>query len=103
MLQNDGHDKPAEFGKCSWIDKRNSLRRPRNESARIVVNENCAIDCLLVNLSETGACLEIQSIVGIPEVFQLMINGDRILRTCHFRWALEGRVGVKFLRSEPIN
>jgi len=102
MLQHPEHEKSPVFGKAGWNDKRNSLRRPKHEPAKIVVGGNRLIDCVLQNLSETGACLEVPSVVGIPQVFRLMINGESALRTCEFRWALEGRVGVKFLQSEPV-
>ena len=99
MIQRNFHDNSTAFGKASRTEKRISPRSPKQESAKIIVNRSHVTDCLVRNLSETGACLEVHSIVGIPEVFDLMINGESFMRICEFRWALEGCVGVKFLQG----
>jgi hypothetical protein len=55
-----------------------------------------AIDCVVRNLSDTGAALEVASPLGIPEVFNLLISGDRATYQCEVRWRKENRIGVAF-------
>ena len=40
------------------------------------------IDCVVRNISETGAALEVASPLGIPETFNLVISGDHSSRPC---------------------
>lgn len=54
------------------------------------------IDCVVRNVSETGACLEIESPVGIPNDFTLVIKSDNVMRPCHVAWRSARRIGVRF-------
>jgi PilZ domain len=55
-----------------------------------------AIDCLVRNLSATGAALEISSQVGIPENFALVVPGDGLHLRCDVVWRKSYRIGVTF-------
>jgi hypothetical protein len=54
------------------------------------------IDCVVRNISEYGACLEIESPVGIPDNFTLLIMVDNAKRACHVVWRKARRIGVRF-------
>ena len=54
------------------------------------------IDCLVRNISETGAALEVASPLGIPETFNLVISGDHSSRPCQVAWRKDKRIGVAF-------
>ena len=54
------------------------------------------IDCTVRNVSDTGACLEIESPVGIPNDFTLVISKDNVKRPCHVMWRSARRIGVRF-------
>ena len=41
------------------------------------------LDCVVRNLSETGACLEVASPVGIPDDFTLQIKSEPTKRDRH--------------------
>jgi hypothetical protein len=55
-----------------------------------------AIDCVVRNLSTTGAALEISSQVGIPERFALVVPGDGLHLRCDVVWRKSYRIGVTF-------
>jgi hypothetical protein len=55
-----------------------------------------AISCFIRNRSETGAALEVDSPVGIPGRFTLLIAADRIRHRCIVIWRMEKLIGVKF-------
>lgn len=54
------------------------------------------IDCLVRNLSTTGAALEVATPAGIPERFILDVPGDGLHRPCRLVWHKERRIGVTF-------
>ncbi len=54
------------------------------------------IDCTVRNLSETGAALEVVSVVGIPTEFSLVIRSDNINYNCRVVWRKMNRIGVAF-------
>ena len=54
------------------------------------------IDCIVRNLSETGAALEVVSPLFIPERFTLIVPTDQLKRRCHIVWRKQKRIGVAF-------
>jgi PAS domain-containing protein len=58
------------------------------------------VDCTVRNLSTHGACLELESVVGIPDAFSLVVAGDPTKHACRLMWRTEHRVGVAF--DEPM-
>ncbi|UQR65079.1 PilZ domain-containing protein [Bradyrhizobium sp. C-145] len=55
-----------------------------------------AIDCVVRNLSPTGAAIEVESQAGIPESFTLGVSGDRSHVPCQIVWRKARRIGVRF-------
>jgi PilZ domain len=55
-----------------------------------------AIDCIVHNVSKTGAAFDVTSPVGIPEQFTLVIPGDGLNVGCRIIWRLGLSIGVKF-------
>jgi diguanylate cyclase (GGDEF)-like protein len=78
--------------------ERRTVPRGRTlKSGRIVFNDGrSAIDCAVRNVSGGGACLEVASPVGIPETFDLTIDGDRAPHACVQKWIAGRRIGVAF-------
>jgi PilZ domain len=78
--------------------KRAAARHRVLKSGTIEFNGG-AIDCVVRNLSDTGAALEVASPLGIPAAFNLLIAGERTTYQCEVRWRKENRIGVAFSRS----
>jgi PilZ domain len=55
-----------------------------------------AIDCMVRDLSVTGAALEVSNQIGILAKFLLVIPGDGLHLPCHVVWRKEYRIGVAF-------
>jgi len=62
----------------------------------IAFNRAGGITCTVRNLSAGGACLEVESPVGVPDDFSLVIESDHLTRACHVRWRRAKRIGVAF-------
>jgi hypothetical protein len=54
------------------------------------------IDCLIRNISVTGAALQINSPLWFPDAFRLVTTSDGSDRLCRVVWRDERRVGVIF-------
>ena len=77
-------------------DERRRAPRQRNlKSAQIVFNDRASvIDCLLRNVSESGASLQVSNTIGVPDTFELAFDSRR--RTCKVEWRDLNRLGVVF-------
>jgi PilZ domain len=77
-----------------FMDQKRIAQRHRVLKAGTIEFNGGGIDCTLRNVSETGAALEVESPIGIPERFTLASNGSR--RPCRVVWRKEKRIGVAF-------
>ena len=55
-----------------------------------------SIDCVIRDLSTTGAALEVSNQTGIPAKFTLVIPGDALHLPCAVVWRSQYRIGVHF-------
>lgn len=55
-----------------------------------------AIDCIVRNVSEIGATLEVGSSLYIPDRFTLVVQTDQLKRPCRVIWRNGMRLGVAF-------
>ena len=77
--------------------ERQSPRLRTLKGGSITFGFTTAIDCIIRNLSETGACLEVESPVGIPDDFTVLIRPEIIKRNCRVIWRHAKRIGVRFV------
>ena len=78
-------------------ERRNETRRRRAlKRARITFKDRCAtIDCTVLNLSDMGACLKVESPIGIPDTFDLVLDNAPV-RSCRVTWRKATQIGVAF-------
>jgi hypothetical protein len=70
-------------------------RRRSLKGARIVFNNRrSAIDCTVRNVSAHGALLLLPSIAGVPNEFELWIDGA--CHTARMVWKGDGKIGVSW-------
>jgi diguanylate cyclase (GGDEF)-like protein len=82
-------------------DRRRESRNRTLLSGKIVFNDKrSVIDCIVRNLSDGGACLQVNNTFGLPSDFALVIDGDRDTRPCHVAWQSETRVGIVFRQAQ---
>jgi hypothetical protein len=76
-------------------EKRVAFRRRLLKNGLIVLSEKAPkIECTVRNASETGAALQLSSTLGIPQNFDVMIDGRR--HRCRSQWRTNTKVGVLF-------
>jgi PilZ domain len=80
------------------MERRDTGRNRVLKSGTIEFNGG-AIDCVVRNVSDTGAALDVASPVGIPEYITLVIAGSPERLACRVVWRKEKRIGVAFGKS----
>jgi PilZ domain len=79
-------------------DEKRDRRRRRVLKAGTITFDGSAIDCVVRNVSTTGAALEVESQLGIPPSFHLVIATELFSEHCRVLWRKEKRLGVVFDR-----
>ena len=77
------------------MERRSTPRRPVLMSGAIEFAGG-AINCLISNMSISGAALEVANVYDIPERFSLFFKTDSTRIPCHVVWRENERVGVAF-------
>jgi hypothetical protein len=78
-------------------ERRSTSRRRVLKGGTIEFNRAGGVSCTVRNLSDKGACLEVESPLGLPESFDLMIGSDRHMHHCKVVWQTVHRIGVEFI------
>ncbi len=77
---------------------RSSNRRLTLRTGKISAIEAATdIDCAVLNVSRTGACVLVPAGVQIPERFELAVDREDVTRNCRRIWRDGSRIGVEFL------
>ena len=58
--------------------------------------DGSGIDCLVRKMSGEGANLEVESRIGIPNSFDLVIDPEHSNHHCHVVWRKARRIGIAF-------
>jgi hypothetical protein len=91
MAQDRTMDHPKQ-------ERRNEARHSRRalKRARITFKgRQATIDCTILNLSNLGACLKVESPIGIPDSFDLALEHAPV-RGCRVIWRKATQIGVEF-------
>jgi len=78
------------------MDEHRSSPRHRVLKAGTIEFSGSKIDCVIRNISATGAAIEVKSPIWFPNSFVLAVASDGTERRCHIVWREEKRIGVAF-------
>jgi hypothetical protein len=82
-------------------EHRNEQRHRTLKPGLIVFNNGFStIECMVRNLSESGAQLKVESLNGIPDEFQLKLKDAGSARA-KVAWKRGTTIGIKFLDPSP--
>jgi hypothetical protein len=60
------------------------------------------IECMIVDVSEDGVCLEVGALV-VPDLFGLAFtSGGEVLRVCSLIWRQGEQVGARFVTAREL-
>jgi hypothetical protein len=72
------------------------------KNAKIVYNNgHCVVECVVKNLSQSGARIELPSVIDLPKDVTLMINGGP-KHVCEVAWSKNDYIGVRFVDPQEI-
>jgi hypothetical protein len=87
--ENRTMEKPAQ--ECRAAARHRVLK-----GAQIIFKAHgTVIDCSVRNLSDRGACLKVETPIGIPDSFDLVLDHASVLH-CHVTWRKATQIGVEF-------
>jgi hypothetical protein len=78
------------------MDYCSSLRRRTLKEGKVVLSDWSVLDCLIRDLSETGARLEFGGPTELPQSFRLLIVSSHILVPVDLAWQRGQAAGVHF-------
>jgi hypothetical protein len=74
-------------------------RKPRirtYKGGQINFERGPGVDCVIRNISDTGACLDIESSLVPDDRFRLVIKPENLIRNCQVAWRKPQKIGVRF-------
>ncbi len=77
-------------------------RYPRirvQKDAKIVVGTFSVLNCVVRDISSTGARIEIQDAAGLPDAVDVTFDGGHTFRPCRLRWRSQTETGVEFFEA----
>lgn len=79
-------------------DKRKHIRRALRYTAWIGTGESVPLrGCVVSDISQTGAKLDVEQPDELPNTFRLLLSGrGGIYRQCQVVWRSNGQIGVHF-------
>lgn len=73
-----------------------AIRKRTLLGAKIIFNDGHSVfDCIVRNLSDTGAMIQIENPLSAPNSFDLKLSDNRLLG-CQVRWRKINSIGVQF-------
>jgi hypothetical protein len=90
---------PRKFARVllTFVTEQRKVPRSRTlKGGTIAFNDHFStIDCVVRNLSASGAMLKVANTVGIPDRFELKLERENF-RWCRVRWRRNDAIGVEF-------
>jgi hypothetical protein len=84
-------------------EARMAPRRRTLKSGKVAYSDrHVTIDCLLRDMSATGARLRVEGSVAAPDTFELLVPLDGLEAHCQVVWRSGADIGVRFLSAPRI-
>ena len=71
-------------------------RTRMQKSARILLKEYSGIDCVVRDLTNAGAGIQLPKMLDLPEALDLTFDRGRSIRSCRLVWRTLDKIGVEF-------
>jgi hypothetical protein len=82
-------------------DNRKAMRRPLRYSAWMAFDNEKPHGCVLSDISDSGARLDVEDVNSVPERFMLLLSGTGAARrSCRVIWRGDAQIGVAF--EKPV-
>ena len=78
------------------LDEKRDTHRQQILKAGMISFDGSGIDCLVRKMSSYGANLEVESQIGIPNSFDLVVDTELSNHHCRVVWRKARRIGIAF-------
>jgi PilZ domain len=79
------------------MQERRKITRMRVlKGAKFSLGKSSVIDCVVRDMTNVGAGVEVPNTLELPEAMDLTLNGSRSFRRCRRVWRKLNKIGVKF-------
>ncbi len=78
------------------LERRRFPRTQVFKGAKIILAYRAPVSCIVRNLGNHVACLQLPSTADLPAEFDLSFDTGLTLRKCHIAWQTITNVGVAF-------
>jgi PilZ domain len=78
-------------------ERRKSARSRVLKGAKLVIGTSSVIDCVVRNLTNIGARIEIPNTIDLPESLDITFDGGRSFRPCRLAWRTLDETGLEFI------
>jgi hypothetical protein len=89
-------------GTKAFEQKRIAKRQRVLKSAKIVLDDWRAIDCVLRDVSDTGAKIRVHNTLELKQTFRLYTAMDNMIRDVKLAWKHHDEIGVVFTSEAKI-
>ena len=81
-----------------FVERRKFERKPvKIGASAIMSNADATVDCTILDVSESGAKLELRDVDIVPARFKLFVPESDYIHDCEVVWREGPHLGVKFL------
>lgn len=78
-------------------ERRRERRQRVLKGALVIFGKHTQVfDCLVRNLSSEGAKLSLESTVGVPDEFEVLIHGEYRIAPARLVWRKDKEIGARF-------
>ena len=77
-------------------ERRKTTRTRVLKGAKFLLGKSSVIDCVVRDLTNAGAGIEVPNTIDLPETIDLTLNGGHSFRRCRRVWRKLNKVGVEF-------
>jgi hypothetical protein len=89
------HSVATDSGQLAVENKRVAARRRVLKTGYIIISDKAPkLECTVRNVSDTGASIQVSTTIGIPSIFDVIIDGAR--RQCRSVWRTDTKIGIAF-------
>ena len=79
------------------MQERRKIARTRVlKGARFLLDKSSVRDCVVRNLTNSGAGIEVANTIDLPNDLHLTFDGSRTSRRCRLVWRKLNKTGVEF-------
>ena len=79
------------------LERRRFTRTRMHKAAKVLIGKSSVVDCIVRDLTDAGAGVEIPNTIALPEALDLTFDGGHSIRQARRVWRILNRAGIEFL------